>query len=324
MTIARVMKGPSRSPSRLYVILAREAHVAVIFRCGPAKWTQIIKWNTDVDTFEAGQWFHGRIFDEVSDLSPDGTKLIYGVVKYSGKPYKEPVGASWTAVSRPPFLTALALWRRFGRWDGGGLFLTNDHIWLNGFRFSGSGPQVDLEKGEVPAGMKITGNNNTPDEDRPLYFRRIESSGWKQIQAGRHSQFSRPSIEVETPKLSFSRPIAIAKSGDKSIRSTTPIPECATYERETRQSSNVLVQKIGNPGFTIPTYAIRKIDGTTVPINGVTWADWDHEGRLAYAREGKLFVAVPDGDIDRDSIELADFNANTFTDIEAPDWATKW
>ena len=61
---------------RLSVILAREAPVGVIFRRGPAKWVQIIHWNTATDTFTPGQWFHGKIDPERSDLSPDGTGAL--------------------------------------------------------------------------------------------------------------------------------------------------------------------------------------------------------------------------------------------------------
>ena len=34
------------NPARLFVILAREAHKAVIFRRVPSLWTQVIVWDT--------------------------------------------------------------------------------------------------------------------------------------------------------------------------------------------------------------------------------------------------------------------------------------
>lgn len=60
---------------RLFVILARSSPTGVIFRRGPTKWVQLIKWNTDDDSFEAGQWFHGRIYEHRCDMSPDGSKV---------------------------------------------------------------------------------------------------------------------------------------------------------------------------------------------------------------------------------------------------------
>lgn len=41
------------APARLFVLLAREASAGVILRRGPSKWVQLIKWNTDADTFES-------------------------------------------------------------------------------------------------------------------------------------------------------------------------------------------------------------------------------------------------------------------------------
>lgn len=36
----------------------------------------------------------------------------------------------WTALSRPPYFTALALWPSFGHWTGGGYFVSRDHVAL--------------------------------------------------------------------------------------------------------------------------------------------------------------------------------------------------
>ena len=61
---------------RIFFILARNSPTAVVFRRGPSKWVQVLKWDTDTDTFEAGQWFHGKIYERRSDLSLDGSMLI--------------------------------------------------------------------------------------------------------------------------------------------------------------------------------------------------------------------------------------------------------
>lgn len=120
-------------PCRLYVILARAAPVGVIFRRGPSKRVQLLHWNTDTDTFTPGQWFHGRIYEKRSDLSPSGELLIYSTQKSStriqqGDGYSE----SWTAISKPPYLTALALWPNRSS-VGGGLFVSDTKVWLNHF-----------------------------------------------------------------------------------------------------------------------------------------------------------------------------------------------
>jgi hypothetical protein len=58
-------------------------------------------------------------------------------------------------------------------------------------------------------------------------------------------------------------------------------------------------------------------------LSDATWADFDQQGRLVLAREGKLFSGtLQNGDLQL--TELADFNANKPDLQPAPDWAQKW
>src|SRR6185295_18250857 len=75
-------KATPKESGRLFVIMARESKTAVIFRRGPSRWVQLIRWYTETDTFEPGQWFHGRIYEERCDLSPNGEHLIYFATKH--------------------------------------------------------------------------------------------------------------------------------------------------------------------------------------------------------------------------------------------------
>lgn len=119
-------------PCRLFMIMARHAKMAVIFRRGPSKWTQLIKWDTKTDTFEFGQWFKGRIYEKRCDLSPKGDYLIYFVSKINKKTIVDSEYTyAWTAVSKPPWLTALALWPKGDCWHGGGLFENDSTLMLN-------------------------------------------------------------------------------------------------------------------------------------------------------------------------------------------------
>ncbi len=54
----------------LYAILARDARTGVVFRRGPSRQVQLIRWDLRDDTFEHGQWFKGRIYERRCDLSP--------------------------------------------------------------------------------------------------------------------------------------------------------------------------------------------------------------------------------------------------------------
>jgi hypothetical protein len=107
-------------PPRLAVIMARDAHEAVIFRRGPTEWFQVIRWDTRHDRFHDGAWIRGRIYPEKCDLSPDGALLVYSVHKSSG--LRTPYTDCWTGISRSPWLTALALWPMGTTYGGGGRF----------------------------------------------------------------------------------------------------------------------------------------------------------------------------------------------------------
>jgi hypothetical protein len=155
------MESESRNvPCRLFVILAQEAPTGVIFRRGPSKWVQIIKWNTDTDIFEFGQWFHGRIYEYDCDLSPDGTKLVYFALNYA----KDIPG--WTGVSKIPYLTALAFIAH-GYALGGGLFLSNNEVRLK--------VGMDAIRGDrCPPELKITASWTPAD----VLAYRLRFKGW--------------------------------------------------------------------------------------------------------------------------------------------------
>jgi len=106
----------------MFVLPARSARVAVILRRGPTDWWHVTRWDTRTDAFERGQWFHGRIYPEKCDLCPNGKLLVYFAAKF-GRPHSGGYSDSWTAVSRPPYLTALTLWPIGGACGGQGVFM---------------------------------------------------------------------------------------------------------------------------------------------------------------------------------------------------------
>jgi hypothetical protein len=93
-------------PPRIHVLLAREAPLGVVIRRGPSKRVATFLWDRRHDEFSLGQWLKGRIYERRSDLSSDGKYLIYFAM--NGKWRSETQG-SWTAISRAPYLKALAL-----------------------------------------------------------------------------------------------------------------------------------------------------------------------------------------------------------------------
>jgi hypothetical protein len=61
-----------------------------------------------------------------------------------------------------------------------------------------------------------------------------------------------------------------------------------------------------------------------ITIERACWADWDQQGRLVFARDGKIFAArIVDGGsiVER---ELADLNFSKPSPIAPPPWAKEW
>jgi hypothetical protein len=110
----------------MVTLLAKNAPVGVILRRGPTRWWHVTLWNTKRDEFESGQWFHGRIYPEKCDVSPDGQLFGYFAAKHGR--WHGTYQDTWTAVSRPPYLTALALWPIGGTYGGDAVFLDDKTI----------------------------------------------------------------------------------------------------------------------------------------------------------------------------------------------------
>jgi hypothetical protein len=136
--------------------------VGVVFRRGPTKLVRLILWNREHDTFKLGPWFKGRLYPERSDVSPDGRHLIYFAM--GGVAWAIPAtNGTWTAISRLPSLTALALWGQGDTWGGGGMFTSNQSYWLN------ADANTFLVRDDAPLWR---------DRKRPAGSRR-ELAGWK-------------------------------------------------------------------------------------------------------------------------------------------------
>jgi hypothetical protein len=136
---------------RLFVIMASNAHEAVVFRRGPSAWFQVVRWDTRHDRFDDGAWIRGRIYPEKCDLSPDARLLVYSVHKSAG------LGTAytdcWTGVSRTPWLNALALWPVGTTYGGGGRFESDRDLLL---RLCG----VDsFHPDHPPRGLRVRGGN---------------------------------------------------------------------------------------------------------------------------------------------------------------------
>ena len=293
----------NKSTTRLFVVLARQAPVGVIFRRGPSKQVQLIKWDTSKDHFEYGQWFKGRIYEHRCDLSPSGEKLIYLAANWK----KLDLG-SWTAVSKPPYLTALALWPNLGAWGGGGLFEHENTVCLN-HRFD-MGYDKLAEGFELPQNINVKplGKLSGHGEDDPIRHEHLIRDGWKFIDAGKRTEHPYdPSSKIW---ITYDPPI--------------------TYQKT--HNGYVLTMQI--KGFhewggshDVTEYLMSKAhDKDLVNLGRMDWADWDAKDDLLFARSGKLYrYKMQNSAFDLNKVvELADFNDLKFEEKVAPPEFLKW
>jgi hypothetical protein len=277
------------------MILARNAPCAVIFRRGPSGWFQLILWHTDSDGIEYGQWVHGCVYVRRSDLSPDGTKLIYFVRKISGRTIADRgYTYAWTAISKPPYYTALALWPKGDCWYGGGLFEDDHTVFLNH-----KPERANPHPKHLPQGLTVRPNPGAYGEDDPIYSARLTRDGWQ----------LRQEWDVEwVPGIMY--------------RTNTPEIRVRTHTHLTHHVE--LTRRLDGLKYRELFKVLDQNGQPLIDPAGVEWADWDQQGRLVVLRKGKLLVG---SEVQANGYvlhELSDFNDQKPQPLVAPKWATSW
>jgi hypothetical protein len=220
-------------------------------------------------------------------------------------------GYSWTAVSRPPYLTALASWPTARSWGGGGVFLSNEELYLN-HPGSRSAPHPDHR----PQGLVVRDNGDRwCGGGEPILNRRLERHGWQHIQeVNADNPFSRLLRERIASGLSLS-----------DLEWCSRITHASgVHRKHLIGARHVLTMTKLLVGYEAGySFAVTAENDNTFHLQGASSADWDKAGRLAFVRDGKVFAAeiAESGIVERD---LADFSGNKLEAIESPSWAREW
>lgn len=240
-----------RPPPRLFGIPARDAPVVAVLRRGPSDWAHVGRWDVDAPTFRGGTWLHGTLYPQRCDLSPDGRYLCYFALDSHAR-----WSAGWTyiAVSRLPWLTALAAWGTGGTWTRGLHFVAD----------TGSWPLGDPDEGDVTPLRHRYGLAYT----RPASFPVERRSGWVE------SADSPPYDERDAWDEQRAERVVMVKPSPRDGRALTVRGGEAAFR--------------GGPAgrWQPPLYAL----GDDV-LPDVQWADWASDGRLLVATsDGRLQV----------------------------------
>lgn len=272
-------------PARIHVLLARDAPVGLVIRRGPSKCVATLQWDRRTDEFLLGQWLKGRIYERRCDLSPDGTHFLYFAM--NGKREGEARG-SWTAISRAPYLKALAIFPKGDCWHGGGLWTGDRTYWLNeGY---GESHTVLRDSQLVRRDPRWRPAENYGGESPGVYYPRLIRDGWTLNNADYTEEWhDRIHFEKPCPAGWLLRKIAHAQLGAP--------PGKGSYwdEHELYHAAS----------------------GVLMPLPQSEWAELDGE-RLVWAAEGRLHAASlnPEGLVDQKL--LFDFNDMSFKPIAAP------
>lgn len=159
-----------RTPPRLHVIPASGCDKALILRRGPNDRVAALLWDRASGHIELGQWLIGRIYEHRCDLSPDGRHMVIFA-------RKKDASLAWTAVSRAPWLTALAWYPQDSTWLGGGAFDAEGRLWLNG---------ASAAKERLPEGLRAAPDNAFPHATDGfhmggLYAAAMAMRGWTHV-----------------------------------------------------------------------------------------------------------------------------------------------
>jgi len=257
----------------------------------------MLTWDTLRHEFRAGQWFKGRVYEERCDLSPSGEKLIYLAASHR-LPYR-----AWTAVSRPPFFTALALWPNLDTWGGGGLFESENSILLN--RRGGPGPMAADFRLPRNIRVKSIGEWAGRGEDEPIRSTRMERDGWILADAGAVSEYQRKG----PVRWEFTRPQRWQKSR-----------EGLTLERRI-----LGIGERNGPSYVTEHSLLNADKVTLLDFGRSDWADWSTSGELLLARDGKLCrLARCQGAEPGNVEELVDLRALRFQPMAPTVSALRW
>ncbi len=278
-------------PPRLHVLIASQAPLGIVIRRGPSKQYCTLLWDRKTDTFTLGQWLKGRIYEHRCDLSPNGKYFLYFAMN-ARRSHKGPM--CWTAISRTPFLRAIALYGDDETWFGGGAFLTNKTYYVNGgvfFHTLRESKEVVMKKPD-PKAKAISLQEAAAQSKYPMtgdlgvYCHRLERNGWSLAsgQFKNHFAFEKPFGRNWLLKMLVNQGSS-GKTGKPSTRSEYSLVH-------------------------LPDQAVQHFPDWE-------WAEIDRS-RLVWATNGQLWTGMLNNDGLSDEKMLHDFNDMRFEAIKAP------
>ncbi len=272
---------------RVFCIPDPTATVAAVLQRRPGKWWRVGRWDWATGAYEAGAWFSGSLYPQRCDLSPGGRWFCYFAFKSESD---WPAGECYTAVSRLPWLRALAAWREIGTYSRGFTFDPDPAAWEVGPPTVGAiGPCWAV------CGLRFTD---------PAQFAVERRRGWRESASTPPRDLGDVWDQHRDVTMEKSNPV-----GGKRILSVSGRFEAF---RECPNSC---------PPQDSP-YTLARPGRAAEPIPGVQWADWTAAGHLAVATWGG-YLQLRDASGSRVLSEVW-LPEGEPAPHRAPDWAGEW
>jgi hypothetical protein len=267
------MMAPSARPApRLFGIPARDAAVVAVLRRGPSAWSHLGRWDLADGSYEPGSWIRANLYPQRCDLSPDGRWFAY--LTSAGRGDWD-AGSTYLAISRLPWLTALAAWGTCGTWTRGVHFVDDPDV-------QELGPADEGDTAELTRRYGLAFN---PAVTFAVERRRdwVEAAG------------SPPRADDD---------VWDEQRGDRVVvEKACPADPASVLSARGRFAAFREGPHPGEPRVT--DYRLAR-DGREVPLDHVQWADWAADGRLLVATtDGRLQIRSPTGDAVVHEVDLS-------------------
>ena len=236
--------------ARLFGIVATESPVVAVLRRGPSDWSQVSRWDPEAGTFEPGAWIHANLYPQRCDLSPDGQWFAYFTLRTRAS---WAAGPTYIAISRLPWLTALAAWGTCGTWTCGVHFVDNPRTWEMEEPAEGD---IEPLRRRFRLGLELT---------RPRAFAVERRHGW--VESADSPPYDRELDlwdERRAPKVTMER----ARPG--------------SAETSLAVRGSYAAFRSGQPSWAQVEYSVVA-PGRRYQLQDAQWADWDRTGRLLVA-----------------------------------------
>ncbi|MEJ2204172.1 MAG: hypothetical protein P8170_08680 [Gemmatimonadota bacterium] len=274
-----------KTAPRIFCVPATESPVLAVLRRGPSSWCHVGRWNVQEWTYEPGAWFRGRLFPQKCDVSPDGRWLAYSAHKASAQ---WPAGTIYEAISRLPWLHALAAW------EAGSTY-------TRGIRFDSDSTRSDLGSPDVG--------------DAEPCLRRYG------LRANRAHQFAveRRRGWVETEDSPPPDPHDLWDEKRRVRMSKSQPSGTAVLEVEGSYAAFRDNPQVRDPA----SYSVVE-NGNITQLEGVQWADWASSGVLLVATLEGCLEAHEWSDGTKRKIFERDLASLLPVPGSAPEWALEW